>query len=68
MADPPHAVTLQEALRDRYAIERELGLWGMATVYLARDLRHERPVALVDPTFDPVRVNPRFRRLMEGTA
>ena len=58
MADPPHAVTLQEALRDRYAIERELGLWGMATVYLA----------LVDPTFDPVRVNPRFRRLMEGTA
>jgi serine/threonine-protein kinase len=33
-------------LRDRYAIERELGRGGMATVYLARDLKHERPVAL----------------------
>jgi serine/threonine-protein kinase len=35
-----------EALRDRYLIERELGHGGMATVYLARDLRHDRPVAL----------------------
>jgi len=33
-------------LSDRYAIERELGRGGMATVYLARDLRHDRPVAL----------------------
>ena len=37
---------LAEALQDRYAIERELGRGGMATVYLARDLRHDRPVAL----------------------
>jgi len=37
---------LQAALADRYAIERELGRGGMATVYLARDLRHDRPVAL----------------------
>jgi serine/threonine-protein kinase len=37
---------LQDALRGRYAIERELGAGGMATVYLARDLRHDRPVAL----------------------
>jgi eukaryotic-like serine/threonine-protein kinase len=37
---------LAEALRDRYAIGRELGRGGMATVYLARDLRHDRPVAL----------------------
>ncbi|HEX6106413.1 MAG TPA: serine/threonine-protein kinase, partial [Gemmatimonadales bacterium] len=37
---------LADALRDRYAIERELGRGGMATVYLARDLRHDRPVAL----------------------
>jgi eukaryotic-like serine/threonine-protein kinase len=37
---------LREALRDRYRIERELGRGGMATVYLARDLRHDRPVAL----------------------
>ena len=37
---------LGRALVDRYAVERELGQGGMATVYLARDLRHERPVAL----------------------
>ena len=37
---------LADALRDRYVIERELGRGGMATVYLARDLRHERSVAL----------------------
>src|ERR687888_1128479 len=37
---------LGESLRDRYVIERELGKGGMATVYLAQDLRHERPVAL----------------------
>ena len=34
------------ALEDRYRIERELGRGGMATVYLVRDLRHERSVAL----------------------
>jgi len=37
---------LQGALSDRYAIERELGQGGMATVYLARDLKHGRPVAI----------------------
>jgi eukaryotic-like serine/threonine-protein kinase len=37
---------LQAALGDRYRIERELGRGGMATVYLAQDLRHDRPVAL----------------------
>jgi serine/threonine protein kinase/tetratricopeptide (TPR) repeat protein len=37
---------LREALADRYSIERELGRGGMATVYLAQDLRHDRPVAL----------------------
>ena len=37
---------LADALRDRYVIERELGRGGMATVYLAHDLRHDRPVAL----------------------
>ena len=31
---------------DRYVVERELGSGGMAMVYLARDLKHERPVAL----------------------
>jgi serine/threonine-protein kinase len=37
---------LQTALADTYRLERELGRGGMATVYLARDLRHDRPVAL----------------------
>jgi eukaryotic-like serine/threonine-protein kinase len=37
---------LANALRDRYKIERELGRGGMATVYLAHDLRHDRDVAL----------------------
>ena len=34
------------ALRDRYTVERELGRGGMATVYLAQDVKHDRPVAL----------------------
>jgi len=37
---------LGDALRDRYTLERELGRGGMATVYLARDLKHKRNVAL----------------------
>ncbi|HEU5041709.1 MAG TPA: protein kinase, partial [Gemmatimonadales bacterium] len=37
---------LDAALADRYVIQRELGRGGMATVYLAQDLRHDRPVAL----------------------
>jgi serine/threonine-protein kinase len=37
---------LAGALADRYRIERELGAGGMATVYLAQDVRHDRRVAL----------------------
>ena len=37
---------LRDALRERYTIERELGRGGMATVYLARDLKHDRRVAV----------------------
>ena len=37
---------LFSALTDRYRIEREIGSGGMATVYLARDLKHDRDVAL----------------------
>src|SRR5512142_1891883 len=37
---------LATALSERYRIERELGRGGMATVYLAEDLKHDRKVAL----------------------
>jgi len=37
---------LTRALADRYRLERELGQGGMATVYLAEDLRHQRKVAI----------------------
>jgi serine/threonine-protein kinase len=36
---------LQAALADRYSLDRELGAGGMATVYLAHDLKHDRKVA-----------------------
>jgi serine/threonine-protein kinase len=37
---------LTRSLADRYRIEREIGAGGMATVYLAHDLKHDRPVAI----------------------
>ncbi|HMV33158.1 MAG TPA: serine/threonine-protein kinase, partial [Gemmatimonadales bacterium] len=37
---------LAAALADRYRLERQLGQGGMATVYLAQDLRHDRQVAV----------------------
>jgi hypothetical protein len=43
MSDPTRLTT---ALEDRYRVERQLGAGGMATVYLATDLKHDREVAL----------------------
>jgi serine/threonine-protein kinase len=40
------AERFQSLLKDRYVIERELGRGGMAVVFLARDVRHDRPVAI----------------------
>jgi tRNA A-37 threonylcarbamoyl transferase component Bud32 len=41
-----NALPFASALAGRYAIDRELGQGGMATVYLAQDLRHDRKVAI----------------------
>ncbi len=46
LLDDPEEVPLPEVLSDRYKMGRELGRGGMARVYLARDLKHSRDVAL----------------------
>ena len=57
-------------LADRYAVERELGQGGMATVYLARDLRHNRQVAIkvLRPDLAALIGAERFLREIEVTA
>ena len=61
---------LKAALADRYAIEREIGSGGMATVYLAEDLKHHRPVAIkvLDPELARALGAERFLREVEVTA
>lgn len=61
---------LAQALRDRYTIDREIGRGGMATVYLAHDLRHDRPVALkvLLPDLSAVLGPERFLREIQLTA
>jgi len=55
---------LQAALTGRYAVQRELGRGGMATVYLAHDLKHDRLVALkvLDPNLAATLGAERFLR------
>jgi tetratricopeptide (TPR) repeat protein/tRNA A-37 threonylcarbamoyl transferase component Bud32 len=55
---------LNVALADRYRVDRELGAGGMATVYLARDLRHGRDVAIkvLDPDLAATVGADRFQR------
>ena len=61
---------LKAALADRYTIERELGAGGMATVYLAEDLKHHRKVAVkvLRPELAAFVGAERFRKEIEVTA
>ena len=67
---PDTASRLYAALSDRYRIERELGHGGMATVYLAEDLKHRRQVAIkvLKPELAAVIGAERFLREIETTA
>ena len=62
--------SLRAALADRYALERELGRGGMATVYLARDLKHGRAVAIkvLNPEIAAALGPERFLREIEVAA
>src|SRR6266511_975518 len=61
---------LQAGLAEHYAIKRELGRGGMATVYLAEDLKHRRPVALkvLSPDLAAALGTERFLREIEIAA
>jgi len=61
---------LTTALADRYVIERELGAGGMATVYLAHDVRHDRKVALkvLRPELSAILGTERFLAEIKTTA
>ncbi len=61
---------LQDALADRYRIERTLGRGGMATVFLAEDLKHHRRVAIkvLDPEVGAAIGPERFLREIETVA
>jgi serine/threonine-protein kinase len=61
---------VRSALADRYAVEREIGRGGMAVVYLARDLKHRRNVAIkvLSPELASAIATERFLREIETAA
>ncbi|MGH2669824.1 MAG: protein kinase domain-containing protein, partial [bacterium] len=68
MSEPLHRLTT--ALADRYRVEQKLGEGGMATVYLALDLKHGRQVALkvLHPELAAVLGGDRFLAEIKTTA
>jgi serine/threonine protein kinase len=60
---------LSTVLSDRYRIERELGAGGIATVYLAQDIKHDRKVAIrvLRPELFHRRATPRGPELVAAT-
>ncbi|HEX8943873.1 MAG TPA: protein kinase, partial [Gemmatimonadaceae bacterium] len=66
----PFLASLTEALSDRYAVQEEIGRGGMARVYRARDLRHDRDVAIkvLDPQLSSMLGGERFLREIRVTA
>ncbi len=70
MTDAAQVERLRTALAGRYAVERELGRGGMATVYLADDLKHRRKVAVkvLHPELGPVLGADRFAREIQTIA
>ena len=73
----PHLVSVSDiierlntALTGRYTVEREVGSGGMATVFLAKDLKHDRQVALkvLRPELAAVMGTDRFLREITITA
>ncbi len=68
MADPHEA--LHNALADKYELQEVLGEGGMGTVYLARDRKHDRPVAIktIHPDRTTQEVRTRFEREIAITA
>ena len=67
---PATQTRLASALADRYRVEREIGVGGMAVVYLAEDLKHGRPVAIkvLKPELAATLGSDRFLREIEIAA
>src|SRR5262245_47776440 len=70
MASLMASASFSTSLADRYRIERELGRGGMATVYLAHDVKHDRKVAIkvLDPELGAVLGAERFLSEIKVTA